>query len=144
MGESEASVVLLPISESTEMRPRTMSAPDDASPTEIKTPIKNCQRSKSVRIQQPPGVICHRSNSVISRNGKRIVKNLSRIDSFEESPEPKNTVRLFRLNSFVKDTGKKEDEGDEPERQQWDNPIEFLLSCISMSVGLVRVSVLFP
>lgn len=25
---------------------------------------------------------------------------------------------------------------DEPERQQWSNPIEFLLSCIAMSVGL--------
>ena len=46
---------------------------------------------------------------------------------------------LFRLNSLVKDTGKKEEEGDEPERQQWDNPVEFLLSCISMSVGLGNV-----
>ena len=27
----------------------------------------------------------------------------------------------------------------EPERQQWDNPVEFLLSCISMSVGLGNV-----
>jgi len=139
MGDNDAGAVLLSNSESTEMRPRTMSAPDDTSPTESKTPVKNRPRSKSVRIQQPQGVICHRSNSVVSRNGKRIVKNLGRIDSFEEPPEPKNTVRLFRLNSFVKDTGKKEDEGDEPERQQWDNPIEFLLSCISMSVGLGNV-----
>jgi len=28
---------------------------------------------------------------------------------------------------------------EEPERQQWDNPVEFLLSCISMSVGLGNV-----
>lgn len=27
----------------------------------------------------------------------------------------------------------------EPERQVWDNPIEFLLSCIAMSVGLGNV-----
>ena len=47
----------------------------------------------------------------------------------------RDTVRLFRLNSFVKDTGRKEDVDAEPERQQWDNPMEFLLSCISMSVG---------
>ncbi len=26
-----------------------------------------------------------------------------------------------------------------PERQQWDKPIEFLLSCIAMSVGLGNV-----
>ena len=45
------------------------------------------------------------------------------------------TVRLFRLNSFVKDTGRKEDAEAEPERQQWDDPMEFLMSCISMSVG---------
>ena len=36
---------------------------------------------------------------------------------------------------FVADAGKKEEVGDEPERQQWDNPMEFLMSCISMSVG---------
>ena len=44
-------------------------------------------------------------------------------------------MRLFRLNSFVKDTGRKEDAEAEPERQQWDDPMEFLMSCISMSVG---------
>ena len=30
-------------------------------------------------------------------------------------------------------------DGDEIERQQWSNPIEFLLSCIAMSVGLGNV-----
>ena len=48
------------------------------------------------------------------------------------------TVRLFRLNSFVKDTGRKEDAEAEPERQQWDDPMEFLMSCISMSVGEIN------
>ena len=33
------------------------------------------------------------------------------------------------------DRGDKEDAEAEPERQQWDSPVEFLLSCISMSVG---------
>jgi len=139
MEENDSSSVLLSSSDSAEMRPRTMSAPDDTSPPNGKNGDEHRPRSKSVRIQPQASVICHRSNSVMSRNGKRIVKNLGRIDSFEEPPEPKNTVRLFRLNSFVKDTGKKDEEGDEPERQQWDNPIEFLLSCISMSVGLGNV-----
>jgi len=139
MEDNDASTVLLSNSNSAEMRPRTLSLPDETSPQEKRNITGKRPRSKSVRIQQPPGVICKRSNSVVSKNGKRIVKNLGRIDSFEEDPEPRNTVRLFRLNSFVKDTGKKEDEGDEPERQQWDNPIEFLLSCISMSVGLGNV-----
>ena len=55
--------------------------------------------------------------------------------SLQSSPEFQNTVRLFRLNSFVKDRGQKEDVDAEPERQQWDDPMEFLMSCISMSVG---------
>ena len=42
---------------------------------------------------------------------------------------------LHRLNSIVSDVGLKEDPEAEPERQQWDNPVEFLMSCISMSVG---------
>ena len=29
-----------------------------------------------------------------------------------------------------------EDEDEEESRQQWSNPIEFLLSCVAMSVGL--------
>ena len=118
-----------------------MSAPEDTSQTDRNAPEDNRPRSKSVRINhgQPRGIICHRSNSVVSKNGKRIVKNPGRIDSFKEPPEIANTVPLFRLNSLVKDTGKKEEEGDEPERQQWDNPVEFLLSCISMSVGLGNV-----
>ena len=53
----------------------------------------------------------------------------------QSSPDFQNTVRLFRLNSFVKDRGQKEDVDAEPERQQWDDPMEFLMSCISMSVG---------
>ena len=48
-------------------------------------------------------------------------------------------MRLFRLNSFVKDTGRKEDVDAEPERQQWDDPMEFLMSCISMSVGTLSM-----
>ena len=56
-------------------------------------------------------------------------------NSFLQPEDFQTTVRLFRLNSFVKDTGRKEDAEAEPERQQWDDPMEFLMSCISMSVG---------
>ena len=78
-----------------------------------------------------------RSNSIVSRSGRRIVKNPSRVGDIEEGGENTHPVKvpLFRLNSFIKDAGKKEDVGEEPERQQWDNPMEFLMSCISMSVG---------
>ena len=64
--------------------------------------------------------------SVVSRSGKRIVKNLGRVDSVERqhsreagSQHSTSNVRLFRLNSFVKDPGTQEEDG-EPERQQWD------------------------
>ena len=53
-------------------------------------------------------------------------------------------MRLFRLNSFVKDTGRKEDAEAEPERQQWDDPMEFLMSCISMSVGEILLNHPWP
>ena len=86
-------------------------------------------------------ILNFRSNSIVSRSGRRIVKNPSRVGDIEENDDDifKTKVPLFRLNSFIKDAGKKEDAGDEPERQQWDNPMEFLMSCISMSVGLGNV-----
>ena len=68
--------------------------------------------------------------NILTRTTRGIVK----ISLFQPE-EFQNTVRLFRLNSFVKDTGRKEDAEAEPERQQWDDPMEFLMSCISMSVG---------
>ena len=70
------------------------------------------------------------------------MKNPSRVGDIEEGGESsghQGKVPLFRLNSFIKDAGKKEDVGEEPERQHWDNPMEFLMSCISMSVGLGNV-----
>ena len=67
----------------------------------------------------------------------RLIKifTIAKIQLLLQPEEFQQQVRLFRLNSFVKDTGRKEEEGAEPERQQWDNPMEFLMSCISMSVG---------
>ena len=138
MQPNDSSAALLPEAENFDMRPRTMSAPlDEFISFDAKTSDEPRPRSRSIRIHAP--VIYPRSNSIVSRSGKRIVKNPSRVNNIEEEDEfPKNTVPLFRLNSWAKDTGNK-DEGDEPERQQWDNPIEFLLSCISMSVGLGNV-----
>ena len=77
---------------------------------------------------------------MVSKSGRRIVKNPSRVGDIVEGEETLQAkVPLFRLNSFIKDAGKKDDVGEEPERQQWDNPMEFLMSCISMSVGLGNV-----
>ena len=37
----------------------------------------------------------------------------------------------------------KSTEGEQPQRDNWSNPVEFLLSCISMSVGLgIRMNIL--
>ena len=67
-------------------RPRTVtciSVPEEMSPRH-----SSVQRSKSVRCRNQSGVICHtRSNSVVSRNGKRICKNLGRINSVEHHEE---------------------------------------------------------
>ena len=123
----DASSVLLPDLNSVEIKPT------------LSPPAKPQARSKSVRINPQTSVVYHRAESVISKNGKKIVKNISRIDSVVEASEQEKKCRLFRLNSLIQDTGEQEHEGDEPERQQWDNPVEFLLSCISMSVGLGNV-----
>ena len=53
----------------------------------------------------------------------------------QEPVSNKKNVALFRMNSIISDPGEQL-EGDEPQRQQWDSPVEFLMSCISMSVGL--------
>jgi hypothetical protein len=66
----------------------------------------------------------------------KLGKNIQRTESINEPTE--NKVPLFRLNSIANDLGTKE-EGKDPKRQQWDSPIEFLLSFISMSVGLGNV-----
>ena len=66
-------------------------------------------------------VIYPRSNSIVSRSGKRIVKNPARVEHGCGAVGPgQGKVPLFRLNSFVKDAGRQEEEDDEPERQQWD------------------------
>jgi solute carrier family 6 amino acid transporter-like protein 5/7/9/14 len=67
------------------------------------------------------------------------VKHAARVGLKDEAARPPNVVPLFRLNSVLKQPGRRDEDDEEPERQQWDNPIEFLLSCISMSVGLGNV-----
>jgi len=93
-----------------------------------------CRRSNSI-VYSGRG----RSLSTVSRSGKRYVKHVARVGSKDETARPPNVVPLFRLNSVLKQPGRRDEEDEEPERQQWDNPIEFLLSCISMSVGLGNV-----
>jgi len=48
-----------------------------------------------------------------------------------------DTVKASELNSYILEHTK--GEKTEQDRQQWSNPIEFLLSCIAMSVGLGNV-----
>ena len=52
----------------------------------------------------------------MSRSGRRIVKNPSRVGDIEENEEDvfRTKVPLFRLNSFIKDEGKKEEVSDKP------------------------------
>ncbi|GLG96886.1 Sodium-dependent nutrient amino acid transporter 1, partial [Gryllus bimaculatus] len=42
-------------------------------------------------------------------------------------------------NGVHKEVAVGEVQGDEPERQQWSSPVEFLMSCIAMSVGLGNI-----
>lgn len=71
-------------------------------------------------------------------SGKRVLKNLSRVNSTRRT-SPKKKVTVFRVNSIISNRATVAEEGEEPQRQQWDNPLEFLMSCISMSVGLGNV-----
>ena len=42
----------------------------------------------------------------------------------------------IQVEKIVEEVVEKVFEEQEEERQQWSNPVEFLLSCIAMSVGL--------
>ena len=56
------------------------------------------------------------------------------IDEFEYNGEPVEEVKTVKVNGYQEEVP---DESEE--RQQWSNPLEFLLSCISMSVGYLQV-----
>ncbi len=111
---------------------------------EMRDDVDGKRRSKSIRISDPAGrrrssIIYNRGMSFESPGGRKLVKNISRVDSIDiTTPTSQEKFPLFRLNSIVGDIAIVE-EGEEPERMTWDNPIEFLFSCISMSVGLGNV-----
>jgi len=105
-------------------------------PEETTNVVESRPRKKSVAYGRKTSIVYSRGVSMEASSGKKLVKNIQRTEDLHTPTE--NKVPLFRLNSIAKDIGTK-DEGEEPERQQWDNPIEFLLSCISMSVGLGNV-----
>merc|ERR1719187_390183 len=74
----------------------------------------------------------------VTDSGRRFVKHISRIESVRDPSPDRKKVPLFRINSIISDPGIQE-HGEDPQRQQWDSPLEFLLTCISMSVGLGNV-----
>merc|ERR1719187_2710870 len=74
----------------------------------------------------------------VTDSGRRFVKHISRIESVRDPSPDRKKVPLFRINSIISDEGIQE-HGEDPQRQQWDSPLEFLLTCISMSVGLGNV-----
>ena len=50
-----------------------------------------------------------------------------------------HSTKFQKIPEYTKENDIEVIEGDYPEeeeRQQWSNPIEFLLSCVAMSVGL--------
>ena len=107
-------------------------------PDEKQVVVEARARKKSVTVGRRTSIIYSRGVSIEASSGRKLVKNIQRAEDIPLTPEDKDKVPLFRLNSIAKDVGTKE-KGEEPERQQWDNPVEFLLSCISMSVGLGNV-----
>ena len=100
-------------------------------------------RPRSVTIVSAPGELMpsqaqDEKSNIVSRNVKKICKNLGMIKSVESQDLKSPPSELFRLNSCDGGEGgyRLSVPGDaEMERQQWDNQWEFLMSCISMSVG---------
>ena len=83
---------------------------------------------------------------------RRLEDTINMGASISKDPDEKSVLKSFAAGlsyntpkeefpdkaAFAKDDGNNDDDddGEGQERQQWTNPVEFLLSCIAMSVGL--------
>ena len=77
----------------------------------------------------------------VLENGKDTTSTVSTID-WDMSHKAEEGGIVDKDAASSRDTDKdaaNEEAAAGPERQQWSNPIEFLLSCIAMSVGLGNV-----
>ena len=91
----------------------------------------------------PPSIIPE--NGTVNTNISAVANDNIVVDdaSYLPTADSTATLGLSPIDScavlVTADDESKRQDGDVKDRQTWDSPIEFLLSCISMSVGLGNV-----